>query len=445
MFSCLHHNSVIFGIMKIYIACLIIILYSCTSSPVDQVTVQQDENGMKLVVNGNAMMVNGMNWDYVPIGTTITDRDIWKRSDKVIKAALQAEMTLLKDMGVNAIRAYHMEPKWISYIYHTFGIYTMINITFGAYGLDINGVSVPKTDYANEETKIVLMNEAKDMALKYKDTPGLLLYMIGNENNYHLTWEGAETEDIPNEEKTTQTRKAARALYKAFNDAAKEVKAIDQSHPVAICNGDLLYIDLVKEECTDIDIYGTNMYRGKSFADAFTRVQNELGLPMLLTEFGSDAYNARDDKEDQLMQAYYVIENWREIYQNAAGIGKTNNCLGGFTFQFSDGWWKYNQKENLDIHDNNASWSSNGYNRDQVKPGDKNMNEEWFGICAKGPTNSMGLYELFPRAAFYALQVVHQLNPYDSGMTLNKVTDHFDNIEPMEALIKAQNENWQSD
>jgi hypothetical protein len=73
------------------------------------------------------------------------------------------------------------------------------------------------------------------------------------------------------------------------------------------------------------------------------------------------------------------------------------------------------------------------------------MNEEWFGICAKGPTNSMGLYELFPRAAFYALQVVHQLNPFDSGMTLNKLTDHFDNIEPMEALIKAQNENWQSD
>jgi hypothetical protein len=29
-----------------------------------------------------------------------------------------------------------------------------------------------------------------------------------------------------------------------------------------------------------------------------------------------------------------------EIYQNAAGLGKAGNSMGGFTFQFSDGWWK---------------------------------------------------------------------------------------------------------
>jgi hypothetical protein len=34
--------------------------------------------------------------------------------------------------------------------------------------------------------------------------------------------------------------------------------------------------------------------------------------------------------------------------------------LSGFTFQFSDGWWKYG-KQNLDIHDNNASWFNGGY------------------------------------------------------------------------------------
>ncbi len=433
-------NSVIFEVMKICIACLIVLMYSCQASQADQVTIQQDANGMTLLVNGKAMMINGMNWDYVPVGTTITDRDIWKRSDNIIEAALDREMVLLKDMGVNAIRAYHMEPKWISYIYKNYGIYTMINTTFGAYGLDVNGVSIPKTDYTDQETHTVLMTEAKEMALKYKDTPGLLMYMLGNENNYHLTWKGAETEEIPDEEKTASTQLAARALYKAFNDAAKEVKGIDQTHPVAICNGDLLYIDLVKEECPDIDIYGTNMYRGKSFVDAFTRVRDELGLPMLLTEFGSDAFNARDNKEDQLMQAYYDVENWREIYANAAGLGKANNCLGGFTFQFSDGWWKYNQTKNLDIHDNNASWSSDGYSRDQAKPGDKNMNEEWFGICAKGPTIANGLYELYPRAAYYALQIVHELDPYAEGMTIEKVTDHFDNIEPMEALVKARNE-----
>jgi hypothetical protein len=52
-------------------------------------------------------------------------------------------------------------------------------------------------------------------------------------------------------------------------------------------------------------------------------------------------------------------------------------------------------KQNLDIHDNNASWFNGGYALD-VQGTDNNMNEEWFGICAKGPTNARGLYDLYP-------------------------------------------------
>ncbi|WP_272149713.1 glycoside hydrolase family 2 TIM barrel-domain containing protein [Tenacibaculum aiptasiae] len=404
-----------------------------------KVTVVKNNEGIMLTVNGKPFIVNGVNWDYVPIGNTITDPGIWNQSDDIIKAALDSEMSLLKNMGVNAIRTYNLQPKWITYIYDKYGIYTMLNITFGAYGLTINGAWVPETDYADPATIKVLMKEAIDMANKYKNTRGLLLYMIGNENNYHLVWKGTETEDIPiPKSKGEETRVAARALYRAFNNAVKEVKKIDQSHPVAICNGDLGFLDIVKEECTDIDIYGTNMYRGKNFTDAFERVKKELGLPVLLAEFGSDAYNARDGKEDQAMQAYYDVENWKNIYANAAGLGKAGNSLGGFTFQFSDGWWKYGQTKNLDVHDNNASWSNGGYARDMAKPGDNNMNEEWFGICAKGPTDARGLYQLYPRAAYYALQQVHKLNPYDKGMTLDFLNNYFEGINVMDAVLKAR-------
>ena len=405
----------------------------------DKVTVVKNTDGMKLVVNGEDFMVNGVNWDYVPIGTTITDAGVWGKSDDVIKAALDGEMPLLKNMGVNAIRTYGLPPKWITYIYENYGIYTMLNITFGAYGLTINGAWTPQTNYADPATREVLMAEAIEMANTYKDTPGLLLYMIGNENNYHLSWTTAETEDIPIEGSDDPNKIAsARALYKAFNDAAKEVKAIDQSHPVSICNGDLLYIDLVKEECTDIDIYGTNMYRGVSFGDAFQKVKDDLNMPILFAEFGADAFNARDNQEDQYSQAYYDVENWKDIYQNAAGLGKAGNSIGGFTFQFSDGWWKFGQTKNLDVHDNNASWSNGGYPRDIGKPGDNNMNEEWFGITAKGPTNERGLYTLYPRAAYYALKEVHQLNPYTKGMTLQFLNNYFNNIELMDAVLRAR-------
>ncbi len=403
-----------------------------------QVSVSKSSDGMRLIVDGKAMMVNGVNWDYVPRGSTITDPGIWVRSDDVIKAALDSEMSLLRNMGVNAIRTYGLKPKWIEYIYENFGIYTMLNITFGAYGLTINGGWVPQTNYADPATRTILMKEATDMAETYKNTPGLLLYMIGNENNYHLSWTGAETEAIPIQDESEGIKLAARALYKALNDATKEVKKIDQSHPVAICNGDLLYLDIIKEECTDIDIFGTNMYRGVSFGDAFQRVQDDLDLPILFAEFGGDAFNARDNEEDQYSQAYYNLGNWKDIYLNAAGLGNVGNSIGGFTFQFSDGWWKYAQTKNLDIHDNIASWPNAGYGRDQTAETDNNMNEEWFGICAKGPTSERGLYQLYPRAAYYALKEAHSLDPLADGVTSAFVDGFFSEISLMDAVLKAR-------
>jgi len=258
----------------------------------------------------------------------------------------------------------------------------------------------------------------------------LLLYLLGNENNYGLFWQGAETEDIPAEQKQSAIR--AEALYKLFNEAALAMKTIDKSHPIAICNGDLLFLDIIAQECKDIDALGLNCYRGVSFGDAFEKVKMAMPeTPVFFTEFGADAFNALSNEEDQQSQAYYIINNWKEIYENAAGLRKAENCIGGFTFQFSDGWWKYKQTENLDIHDTNASWANGGYLYDYI-PGENNMNEEWFGICAKGQTDEGGHYHLYPRAAYYALQKAHQLNPYSIEMTVDSIEKYFSNILKME-------------
>ena len=268
-----------------------------------------------------------------------------------------------------------------------------------------------------------------------------MLYLLGNENNYGLFWAGAETEDFPDDEQERQFvgENRGRPMYKLMNEAAKKIKALDASHPVAICNGDVLFIDIIAEECKDVDIYGTNVYRGVSFGDIFQVVKDKLNKPIMFTEFGADAFNALENKEDQKSQAYYMVGNWKEIYENAAGIGKANNAIGGFTFQFSDGWWKFgfDDRKNADLHDNNASWSNGGYQSD-YKEGENNMNEEWFGICAKGPTNERGLYDLYPRAAYYALKEAHQLNPYHEGINLEFIDNYFNNINLMDAVLRAR-------
>ena len=418
---------------------ILLLIIGCFSSTIyaqaDKIVIENNADGMKLVVNGEKFMINGMNWGYVPIGTNYS-YSLWNQSDEFIKAALDDEMSLLKNMGVNTIRQYTgIQPKWITYIYQKYGIYTMLNHSFGRYGLTINGTWTPNTNYSDPATQEILLKEAKQLAEEYKNTQGLLLFLLGNENNYGLFWDGAETEDIPMEDRKSTIR--AKDMYAIFNKAIVEMKKIDKSHPMAICNGDLLFLDIIAEECKDIDILGTNMYRGVSFGNAFDEVKNKLNKPILFTEFGADAFNALDNAEDQKSQAYYMVNNWKEIYENAAGLGKANNSLGGFTFQFSDGWWKFGQTKNLDIHDTNASWSNGGYQSD-YKLGQNNMNEEWFGICAIGPTNARGLYTLYPRAAYYALKEAHRINPYENGTTLESIDRHFGNIQLMDAVLKAR-------
>lgn len=422
--------------MKQLVQTLVLLLMVYTASAqADGVVVVSNRDGMKLVVNGNDFMINGMNWDYFPIGTNYS-YSLWTQPDDIIRAALDAEMPLLKNMGVNTIRQYTGVPaKWISYIHEKYGIYTVLNHSFGRYGLTVNGAFVPNTEYGDSRVRELLLAEVTSMSEEYKNTPGLLMYLLGNENNFGLFWEGAETEDIPIEDRKSTAR--AQALYKLFNEASLAIKKIDQSHPVAICNGDLLFIETIAKECKDVDIYGTNMYRGVSFGDAFQRVKDEYGKPIMFSEFGADAFNVLDDEEDQASQAYYLVGNWKEIYENAAGLGKAGNSIGGFTFQFSDGWWKYEQTSNLDVHDNNASWSNGGYLND-YREGDNNMNEEWFGICAKGANNERGLYQLYPRAAYYALQEVHRFNPFGKDASVESLNNYFAGIQVKDAELKAR-------
>ena len=106
--------------MKKIILLLTIILSFSSYSQDNKVIIANNNDGMRLVVNGKDFMINGMNWDYFPIGTNYS-YSLWNQSDDFIKIALEIEMGLLKNMGVNTIRVYSgMPKKWIEYIYDNF-------------------------------------------------------------------------------------------------------------------------------------------------------------------------------------------------------------------------------------------------------------------------------------------------------------------------------------
>ncbi|MGA1417943.1 MAG: glycosidase, partial [Gemmatimonadaceae bacterium] len=73
-------------------------------------------------------------------------------------------------------------------------------------------------------------------------------------------------------------------------------------------------------------------------------------------------------------------------------------------------------------------------------PGENNMNEEWWGIVAKGPTDGRGLITLHPRAAYYALQRIHAIDPYAPGTTLAAMRRQFAQIDPAGLTAQARAE-----
>ena len=151
----------------------------------------------------------------------------------------------------------------------------------------------------------------------------------------------------------------------------------------------------------------------------------------MFTEFGADAFNAKSGHEDAGAQAEIELAQWQELYQQSWGKGRAGNAIGGFVFQWTDGWWKVGQEKNLDVHDTIATWSNAAYAYDW-SPGENNMNEEWFGLTALGMPDGRGLYHVRPRTAYYVLQQAFKLDPYSDETTPERIDAHFAAIHPAE-------------
>ncbi len=411
---------------------LLAALLASQAHAADKVTLYNDENGWKLQVNGSDFYIKGVVWGYTPIGENYT-YNLWGQSDENVRKVLDYDFGLLKAAGVNAVRSFNiMPPKWITYIYQEYGVMMVINPLLGRYGATIGGKWVPFTDYSDPLTRATLKKEALELVSQYKDVPGVLMFAFGNESNYGLSWKSFEIENLPEGEQNTAK---ARYLYSLFNEVMQEGKKIAPNHLFTFVNGDLQYIDLIAEICTDLDLLGVNAYRGKNFTDLWATVAEKLDVPVAFFEFGADAFNARTFTEDQVSQAEFLKSQWQEMYNKSHGNGEEGNAIGGFVFEWRDEWWKYLQEERLDIHDTNASWANQGYPNDFV-PGKNNMNEEWWGIAALGTFNADGVAIARPRMAYDVLSEIWRVDPYQYKK--EAINQAFSNIDMDYLALKSE-------
>jgi hypothetical protein len=361
-------------------------------------------NHYQLIVDRRPYIVKGVCYNPIPIGQS-HDYDWWSDSNK----PWITDGKLMKEMGINTIRIYQpganveSVKNVIRDLYQLYGIRTILGhwLCFWEY---------PCPFYGDKDFQERVKKEILEMVSAYKDEEGVLLWILGNENNYSFAgrvnpWSCEEIDQEPDLQKQIYLR--AKIYYSFVNELIGEIKKIDPNHPVALGNGELVGLETAKEYCPQADLVACIIYRGKTFGNIFSNLRNLFDRPILLSEFGADAYNAYEKKEDQNMQAFFLEAQWRQIFQNLAGNKEgEGNCLGGTMFEWTDEWWKHNEwaQESWSVHDVGSNWSNGAYYLDIKVEGNKNMNEEWFGIVGLSEELENGINKRTPRKAYYLLR-----------------------------------------
>lgn len=385
---------------------LIIVIIAITSiKPPAKVAVRKLKNGhYQLLVDGQPFIIKGVCYQPIPIGQDYA-YDFFSSNDK----PWVLDGRLMKEMGINTIRLYkpgenpQSVKKMINELHQLYGIRTIMGHWLGFW-------NCPCPFYADKGFQEKIKKEVLAMVETYKNEPGVLFWVLGNENNYSFTgqvnaWSSDEIDQEPDPYKRRKMR--AKIYYSFVNDIAREIKKIDPQHPVALGNGELRDLDVAAQVCLDVDIIACIIYRGKTFGNLFNSLKLTFERPIFISEFGADAYDAFKQEEDQNMQAFFLESQWRQIYQNLANNPKgAGNCLGATIFEWTDEWWKHKEydQSGWSVHDKGAGWSNSSYYFDIKAPNNKNMNEEWFGIVALSPEKEGNLNKRIPRKGYYLLR-----------------------------------------
>lgn len=394
-----------------FLACLF--LFSSLLWATEVEIKKTEEGGYTLFVEGKPFLIKGVIYNPTPIGKGY-DYDLFSDSTK----PWILDGKLMKEAGINTVRIYSCRgsdlekvKQFIRDLYENYGIYTIISDWLGLW-------EKPAPNYADEKFQQYTKEKVLEIVKALKDEKGLLMWVLGNENNYTFSgkiafWTSPEIEKIPDLYK--RVRKRAEIYYSFVDEVASEIKKIDPHHPVALGNGEVSMLDVAAKICKNIDVIAVISYRGKRFGNLFENIRYLFDKPVLVSEFGCDSYDAYKDEEAQDIQAEYIRLQWEDILKNTTLKTKKGNCIGGTLFEWSDEWWKHNEGYTPGwlIHDKQAGWSCGSYYFDIKAKNNLNMNEEWFGIVSLlKEKDENGLNKRIPKRAYYIIKEIFSALPY---------------------------------
>lgn len=368
--------------------------------------VQFQNHHWQLQVDGKPFLVKAVAYEPTPVGESTHDktRQDWMTADRDENGLIDGpyetwvdadmdnekdpeekvvgDFELLKRMGVNSLRHYHhaTNKELLRDAYNKYGIMAMIGDLLGMYAQGSGADWYKGTDYTNPEHLAAMRESVKQMVTEHKDEPYLLMWVLSNEGNYGFVGD-PEAERLEDRVGLgSNAKKQYRAMYEFANEMALMIKEMDPNHPVAFSNGETIFIRTFGEAAPDMDVFGSNIYRGSDgFGESFWYdAKRYTDKPVLITEMGCPAFHVRKSREEaEELQKQYLQGNWEDIEYNRAGSGQ-GNAIGGVVFQFVDEWWKAGPSPEFDpnIQETVGMFKANFP--------DGWMHEEWLGITSQG-------------------------------------------------------------
>jgi hypothetical protein len=325
-------------------------------------------DGRKILLNNEPFTIKGICYNPVPIGETGIESPFGDYFTTLFLSRTAADTQNMQRMGANVVRVYG----WAAGTNHTTYLDRSYNDGINPLYVFINRYIDPNTNWGNPGAVNAIKNEWLQIAEETKDHPAIIGYLLGNENN-------------------AQSGNGSNPLFwAAMEEIAAAVKAVAPDKLVSVPITDAInQVEAFDDTLTSIDFWSIQVYRSTTFGTFFQEYATASEKPVVLTEFGYDAYDniAQSEYPDNAAFTADVVEGMiQEINANS------DLCAGGCFFSYRDGWWK--AAGSLSTHDNGGIIA--------IGMPDRFLNEEWWGIFA-AENNGFLPDILKPRALYYRL------------------------------------------
>ena len=327
----------------------------------------------EIFLDGSAFEVRGMCYQPTPVGEDVTagppHGDYYTAAYSNLWAR---DFANLRNMGANVIRGYG----WTIGEDHSDFLDAAYNGGDQSLYFLVNKWIDPATDWSNTSDVNALVAEWESIATELKNHPAVMGFLVGNEVN----WQNGNGTNPD--------------FWAAMNQIAGAVKAEAPDKLVSVAITDELgQVQTYDASMTHLDFWALQVYRGHAFGNFFADYEVRSTKPLVITEFGYDAYDAANGAEfadDAELPSDAMEYLWRELRYNRAVVS------GGCVFEYADEWWKVDGG-NPSVHDT-TGWPGGAFI-------DGEGNEEWWGVF-RVLDNGAAPDILEPRAMFYRLAAI---------------------------------------